>query len=290
GDACDKRSHLEIKIPDSGTSVLTGTAINQVPVSSPLLGQGAHNSLASGSLFADLSMPMDFNDRLSGVTPLRVARNNLISAASLDVRLDGKVPAGLRTGVLSIKLISDANGLLLPNRYSSSPVAPALVALEMDISLGAADATSNGAFTQNLLHVPVTGIAVISDDGNGTRKLTIEAMGVIELKVLGVDNAVGVLALKLTSVPSDEQGSLASDTTAPTVQSWVPGSQTTSGLPAGEATPSSSTSTRRWMPIRSRMPSRSPATARRSRSAGAWMATRWSFPRPRRWHMVRPTA
>lgn len=234
GPSCDKRSHLEIKIPDTGTSVLTGTVINQVPVSSPLLGNGAHNSLASGSLFADLSMPMDFSDKLSGIVPLRVGRNNLISAASLDVKLDGKVPAGLRTGVLAIKMISDANGLLLPNRYSSSPVAPALVTLEMDIALGAADPTSNGAFTQNLLHVPVSGIAVIGEDASGNRTLTIEALGVIELKVLGVDDAVGVLALKLVSVPSNEQGSLAQDTTLPKVQSWVPGAQTTSGLPAGD--------------------------------------------------------
>lgn len=236
GLQCDKRAHLKVHVDDGGgPSALTGTTINQVPVASPLLGSKDplwHVADAKGStLFADLGVSMNL---MSGaqpvsVAPLRIARNNLLEASALVVKLDGKVPAGLETGKLRIRLLTDANGLLLPNKYGVAKEAPSLVMLEMDIALGAEDSTSNGAFTQSLLHVPVTGIASIKDG-----KLTIEAMGVIELDVLGVDKATAVLALKLTSTPAEDGGTLGADTIKPLVQSWVPGNRTTSGLPAGD--------------------------------------------------------
>lgn len=236
GSASGQLSQIRIDVPSSNEgvlkSLLTETPINQVPVASPLLGQGdrAPKPQAGGSLFADLAYAPNFSDFKPAIVPLRVPRNNELSAASLVVLLDGRVPANLETGALKIKLISDANGLLLPNRYSNSPAAPALVMLEMDIALTAQDSTSNGAFTQDILHAAVSGIATVDQ---ATQKLTIEALGTIELKILGVDDAVGVLALKLESNLKGEQGSLAKDEIAPLVQSWVPGEQV-NGLPGGE--------------------------------------------------------
>ncbi len=232
GSAAGQLSQVKINIPNGGVSSLTGTPINQVPVASPLLGQGdrAPKPQASGSLFADLAFAPNFSDFKPAIVPLRVPRNNEISAASLVVLLDGKVPANLVTGDLKIKLLSDANGLLLPNKYSNSPSAPALVMLEMDIALTARDATSNGAFTQDILHVAVSGIATVDQ---ASQKLTLEALGTIELKILGVDDAVGVLALKLEGNLKGDQGSLASDLISPQIQSWVPG-EMVNGLPGGE--------------------------------------------------------
>ncbi|MEO6698238.1 MAG: Ig-like domain-containing protein [Paraperlucidibaca sp.] len=211
-------------IPTSGLSLLLGTPVNEVPVASPLLGQGARapKPQAQGQLIADLGLPANLPFAAS-IAPLRVRKNSQLTAASLVVKLDGVVPANLQTDTLTIKMISDANGFLLPNRYSLSPVAPSLVTLEMDIALSAKNKTSNGAFTQTLLHVPVSGLATF-DQANET--ITIDAVGTIEMKILGTDNAIGVLALQL--VVDLKQNPVvdlvfADDGAAPLVSSWVPG-------------------------------------------------------------------
>lgn len=236
GMASGKASHLAITVPDSGTSLLLGTPVNQVPVASPLLGQGinAPRPQASGTLFADLALPANFSQYNPVVVPLRVPRGNVLGTNSLVVKLDGQVPAGLETGPLTISMVSDANGLLLPNHYSQSTLAPALVTLQMDVSVAAPSMTdngrtSNGAFTQNLMHVQVAGIATV-DTVN--QRLQIEAMGVLDLKVLGVDNAVGILALKLTSDLSKAPPSMPKDTVAPLIQSST--ADTIYGLDGGE--------------------------------------------------------
>lgn len=214
-------------IPMGGLSLLLGTPVNQVPVASPLLGQGdrAPKPQAKGQLIADLGLPanLQFN---SSVAPLRVRKNSQLTADSLVVKLDGVVPANLATDTLTIKMISDANGLLLPNRYSLSTVAPSLVTLEMDIALSAKNKTSNGAFTQNLLHVPVSGLATFNPDDNS---ITIDAVGTIEMKILGTDNAVGELALQLkvenvgVNISPVIDPPFADDGSSPSVDSWVPG-------------------------------------------------------------------
>lgn len=237
----NKASRIEVQVltsnPDeSGNqctlrSQLTNACINQVPVASPLLGQKdrAPKPQAEGKLFADLALPANFA-QFPGITPLRVPRGNILKAGNLSVKLDGVVPANLNTGALTITLISDANGLLLPNRYSTSLAAPALVTLEMDINVSAQNGTSNGAFTQDISHVQVVGLATLDQM---TQELTIEAVGTIELKILGVDNAVGVLALKLKTELKRPAGSAVADIVPPEVQSWVPG-ETVNGLPGGE--------------------------------------------------------
>lgn len=224
------KSRVRIDVPSGGvgtnqiTSSLTGDTINAVPVASPLLGDKRNNrpsiAPAQGSLFADLAFAPNFADLALPVVPIRVPVNNTLSSVGLDVFIGGEVNANLSTEELTITLISDANGLLLPNPFSRSPAAPSLVTLAMDISLGAKNKTSNGAFTQDVAHVVINGIAYI----DGPRELLkIEAIGVAELKVLGVDDAVGVLSLKLETNLDGPQGSLAPDLTAPLVDSWVPG-------------------------------------------------------------------
>jgi len=235
----NKASRIEVQVLTSEPtgsncnvkSQLTDACINQVPVASPLLGQKerAPKPQAEGKLFADLALPANFS-QFTGITPLRVPRGNILKAGNLSVKLDGLVPAGLDTGDLTITLISDANGLLLPNRYSTSLAAPAMVTLEMDINVSAQNGTSNGAFTQDISHVQVVGLATLDQQ---TQVLTIEAVGTIELKILGVDNAVGVLALKLKTDLKRPAGNAVTDIVPPEVQSWVPG-ETVNGLPGGE--------------------------------------------------------
>lgn len=209
-------------VPTAGISALLGSNVNEVPVASPLLGQGkrAPKPQASGDLIANLGTPANIKNIQSAVVPLRVKRNSKLTAGNLVVKLDGLVPAKLETGTLTIKMISDANGLILPNRYSLSPFSPSIVVLEMDLAVSAENDTSNGAFTQNVMHVPVSGIARFSPDKN---QILIDAIGTIELKILGTDNAVGELALQLlvnlNETPTEDNTAEA----APSVQSWVPG-------------------------------------------------------------------
>lgn len=217
-------STVRITLPSGVRSSLTGDTINEVPVASPLLGDSTNNNPAiapaQGELFADLAFAPNFRDFTPTIVPIRVPKNNKLTSVGLDVFIGGEVDANLSTEQLSITLITDANGLLLPNKFNRSVSAPSLVTLAMDIALTAKNKTSNGAFTQDVTHVVVNGIAFIDE---ATETLKIEAIGVAELKVLGVDDAVGVLSLKLETNLAGPQGRLLDDGFAPVVDSWVPG-------------------------------------------------------------------
>lgn len=217
-------TRVRITLPSGVSSSLTGDIINAIPVASPLVGNASNSrpavAPAQGELFADLAFAPNFRDFTPTIVPIRVPKSNKLTSVGLDVFIGGEVNANLSTEQLSITLISDANGLLLPNRFNRSPSAPSLVTLAMDISLTAKNKTSNGAFTQEVLHVVVSGIAFIDEK---REILKIEAIGVAELKVLGVDDAVGVLSLKLETNLDGPQGSLFDDGLAPVVDSWVPG-------------------------------------------------------------------
>ncbi len=220
-----------ISIPsESVLSLLTGMEANRVPVASEILGRGAEapDPAAQGDLFVDLAHSPNFGDIGPAIIPIRVPANSELTAATLVVKLGGKtlgVPANLETGTLSIKLVSDGNGLLLPNRYNNSLNAPGLVNLVMDVAMSAEVPTANGAFTQDILHVEVNGIATLDQQG---QLLKIEAVGVVELKILGVDDAIGILSLKLQSGDlRDDPGAQAPDTSRPFVQSWAPGGEVT---------------------------------------------------------------
>lgn len=233
GISTGKSSKIAVAVPDPAQnelSLLLGSAANQAPVLSPILGSGNLLKLKQGQLLADLALPSNFAKYNPVVTPLRVPRGNTLTAAPLVVTLNGGLVSGLNTDDLTISLISDANGLLLPNRYSSSTVAPALVMLELDINVTAKNPTSSGAFTQDITHVQVAGIASVDQS---TQMLTIEAVGTIELKVLGVDNAVALLALKLQTDLTQAPTASSPDEISPTIASWVPG-DIVNGLPGGE--------------------------------------------------------
>lgn len=230
-EGSDKLTVNKISVPLGNlTSILTGLAANRVPVASEILGRGAEapDPAAEGSLFADLAHSPNFKDISPAVLPIRVPANSELTAGTLVVKLGGKtagVPANLETGTLSIKLISDANGLVLPNRYNNSPNAPSLVNLVMDVAVSAEVPTANGDFTQDILHVEVNGIATLDQQN---RILNLEAVGVVELKILGVDDAIGILSLKLASGDlSESPGAPVPDTTRPVVQSWTPGGPVT---------------------------------------------------------------
>ncbi len=209
-------------------SPLTGAAINNVPITSTLLGNDSA-SQQQGNLFAELAFVPHYPD----ATPLRVARGNMLAGSSVDVKIVGKVPANLNTGAVKVNIISDANGYMTANPYSTSPDVPRQVYLVMDAAMSSENSSANGAFNQNLLHIEVVGTAIVKEG-----KLVMDGIGVAELDVLGLDQAAGVLSFHLEGY-ADEHVAPAPvpDTTAPALQSWVPGDAGTDANAPGRARP-----------------------------------------------------
>jgi len=220
------RATNALQVPDSVggtiTSPLTGAAINEVPIKSVLVGNNSA-SQSQGNLYAQLA----FVPHYPVVTPLTVRKGNVLSGSSVAVQIAGQVPAGLSTGPITVTLLSDANGYMMPNPYSTLVTSPRHVDLTMDVALSAANAPANGAFTQNIPHVEVVGTAIVE---NG--KLTMDAVGVVELQVLGIDEATAVLSFHLVSYQDQTTAPpQVASTTPPSLQSWLPGNEPTVARP-----------------------------------------------------------
>jgi Big-like domain-containing protein len=195
-------------------SPLTGDAINCVPVKSTLLGDDSA-SQQQGDVYAELA----FIPNYPVVSPLRVPRGSMLQGSSVELMIAGKVPAGFSTDKITVSFISDAVGYLLPNSYSKSESAPRHVRLLMDVAMTAGDTRANGGLSQDLMHIELSGIALVV---NGL--LTIDAVGVVEPQVLGVDQAYGVLSFHMEALADQENAPpMQPDVDAPMLQSWVPG-------------------------------------------------------------------
>ncbi len=207
----DRAVMVQDILADGSVSPLTGAPVNLVPMASVLLGQDTVTQ-ASGLLQAELAFVPNFPD----TTPLRIARGSLIDSASIDVMIGGEVPAGFTSGDVRIHFLSDASGYLSPNPYSKAPDAPRQVTLFMDLAISTGDARANGAITQDLMHVELQGTAMVE---NGV--LAVNAIGVVQPKVLGTERAKGVLSFSLRSLSDQLNPPPANtDTSVATLQSW----------------------------------------------------------------------
>lgn len=216
------RETMVLAVPAGGVeSELTGAIINKVPITSTLLGDQTSaqvgfdpDNMRPDNFYAELA----FVPNYPNASPLRVKRGNFLTGASVPVLIAGKVPAGIDTGTISVKVISDANGYMFANPYSKAVDAPRHVRLTMDVAMSAKSPTANGAFTQDILHVEAVGTAIVK---NG--KLTMDAVGVTELQVLGLDQASGVLSFHLEGYADQPNAPKpVVDTTPPKVLSWAP--------------------------------------------------------------------
>lgn len=205
-------------------SELTGQPINCVPVNSTLL-QDKTVSKQQGDVYAELAFTPNFPE----VTPLRVKKGGILIGDSLDVLIGGEVPVGFDSGEVTVQIISDATGYLFPNPNAESDQAPKNLRLFMDVAFSTKDARANGAFTQNLLHLELVGSGLIEDG-----QLNTDAITIVEPRVLGVDNAYGVLSFRMESYQDQENAPLKPfDTESPFVPvldgdngpelSWQPG-------------------------------------------------------------------
>jgi len=195
-------------------SPLTGAAINAVPVNALLLGDKSL-SQQQGNVHAELAFVPNYPE----VSPLRVPRGSLLSGSSVTVDVAGEVPAGFETGAISVTFITDAVGFLLPNPYTDHPSSPRHVQLLMDVAMTAEVPQANGALSQDLLHVELYGTAIVEDG-----VLVINAIGVVEPEVLGLETAWGVLSFNMRALEDQVNAPQPDlDLTPPSLQSWLPG-------------------------------------------------------------------
>jgi hypothetical protein len=219
------------KITQSGTSRLTGKAINQVPVNGVLLGEDANVTQAqSDFVIAELADVTQYTD----VTPIRLPKGTLLQGTPIEtVLIGGNVDAGFGSGDVTMRILSDATGYLVPNPYTENhPDKLRIVHLFMDVGIATANPQANGGFTQNLLHIHLVGVAEVDPNGG---VLNIDATSMVEPDVLGLEYGYGLLSFQLQSYKDQTEGLLADaraameDTTPPTLQSWSLGDSTLTG-------------------------------------------------------------
>ena len=227
-EQCNKSAVNQILSP------ITGDSINCVPVKAVLLGDETA-SQTEGDVFAELAYVPNF----AKSTPLRIKRGSLLLGSSVDVRVAGEVPlmvdtdndgvvdAPLETGDIRVTFISDATGYLFDNPHSTKADEPKHVRLLLDLAMTAEQSQANGAFSQDLLHVEVVGTAIVVDG-----RLVMDGVGVVEPRVLGLEDAYGVLSFHLESYQNNADAPPpVADTELPFLQSWTPGDHATKHLP-----------------------------------------------------------
>ncbi|MGB1498923.1 MAG: hypothetical protein ACPG7J_16050, partial [Alloalcanivorax venustensis] len=106
----------------------------------------------------------------------------------------GEIPAGIDTGDLQITLLSDANGYLIPNPFSTEATAPRYALLRMDAAMTAEGTIANAALSQNLLNIQVVGLAIVEDG-----KLVLDAISVVDPDILGLEKAGAQLSFRMES-------------------------------------------------------------------------------------------
>ena len=218
------------RITQSGTSRLTGKAINQVPVNGTLLGEGVNFTQAEANrVIAELADVTQYTE----VTPIRLPKGTLLKGQPIDmVMVGGTEEAGFGSGAVTMRILSDATGYLVPNPYTDHQDNLRLVHLFMDVGIATENPKANGGFTQNLLHIHLVGVAEV-DPINGV--LDIDATSMVEPDILGQEYGYGLLSFQLQSYKDQSDGLLADaradleDNKAPVLQSWTLGVDGDSG-------------------------------------------------------------
>ena len=217
------------KLTQGTTSRLTGKPVNEVPVNGTLLGENKNITQASAEVVrAELADVTTYTD----VTPIRLPKGTVLNGAEINpILIGGEVPAGFGSGDVTMTVLSDASGYLVPNPYAeNNPDALRIVHLLMDVGIATSEPRANGAFTQDLLHIELVGLAEV-DPTAGV--LNLDAVSVVEPNILGQEYGYGMLSFQLQSYKDQNNPpQLSQDTTPPELQSWVPGEKTSLQSPS----------------------------------------------------------
>jgi len=210
------------KLTQGNTSRLTGKPINQVPVNGTLLGENKNITQASAEVVrAELADVTTYTD----VTPIRLPKGTVLNGAEISpILIGGEVPAGFGSGDVTMTVLSDASGYLVPNPYAGdNPNALRIVHLLMDVGIATSEPRANGAFTQDLLHIELVGLAEV-DPTAGV--LNLDAVSMVEPNILGQEFGYGMLSFQLQSYKNQNNPpQTLGDVTPPVLQSWTLGDE-----------------------------------------------------------------
>jgi hypothetical protein len=197
----------------SGVSALSGEAINSIALSSRLIGS-QYQVAQQGNLTAHLAYVADHPD----VTPMVVRAGSKIAASGIDIFIDDKIHTARSSGALTITLLNDATGFMVPNPVNSDRFAPRHVVLSLDVAMHSTDPVINSALNQRIFHIEAHGLVQVESG-----ILKIDAVSNFSLAVLGLDRAYGYLTFHLQS-PEDTGAQVAAplDTESPVVHSAIP--------------------------------------------------------------------
>jgi hypothetical protein len=210
---------------NGGKHLLTGKTNNSVGLDSILLGVG-NQTIQAGIIFAELGFIPEFEQRNQN-TPLRIEAGTKLTGTSVKVNVGGVHPAGFESETVNVHFLSDADGYLMPNPYTDDASAPRIIELYADLSLTTDNTIANGSLAQSLLHVQLVGTAIVEDG-----LLVLEATGIIEPDILGVDSASSLISFRLESFRNTGDIAIPPlDVVSPTVKSWVPGENSNSSRP-----------------------------------------------------------
>lgn len=192
-----------------------GVPSNVIDLAQPLIGRETV-ALRDAALAAELGDPQ----ALGGPIAFTIRRGQRLRVSGLDVKLGGKIPAGLSTGELQIELLTDAGGRIYrnPHQPAEQPPennrAPAYVDLSMDVAVWATDPVGNAVLAQTVLGVQAAGVVTATKG-----VLAIETVASMELGLLGVTTAPSNLVLELITDPS---AAVTKDTQAPKLVATFP--------------------------------------------------------------------
>lgn len=180
-------------------SPFTNNLINSIVIDTHVIGK---NNLAvlSGDLPIELGFVPNIITETNQVVPLSAKAGTVLHADQLPVSILGVIDSGIKTGKITLTLLSDASGYLFPNPYSTSPDAPKQVVLTMDAAMTAEGDIANGALSQTLLSVDVVGSGMVE---SGVLKL--DAVGFAQPNVLGLETGLGLLSLHAETYPDQRQ-------------------------------------------------------------------------------------
>lgn len=210
-------------------SPLTGLTYNCIPVLAKLIGDDANNPATVSSQSGDVHAELAYTPNFPNKTPLRISKGTLLNGSSLKVMIGGEVYAGFDSGPVTATFVSDANGYLLDNPYTDDPNAPKRMIMTADLAFdtagaeadGTAESRANGAFTQKLMHVTMVGTANVNVE---TGRLVADAVSVVELNVLGLDEGYGVLSFHMESYADQTTAPEKVEDTRPLeLSAWLPG-------------------------------------------------------------------
>jgi hypothetical protein len=207
-------------------SPYSGESFNVVTIQSVLIGH-KDTTYVKADLITELANLGKFKDS----APLVIRKGTIMNSSELSVKVGGEFPTGFKTGNIRMTTISDATGFLIENLNSDHKYAPKQLHMLMDVAMttdGELDENdvfingkANGGLSQNIMHLEILGTVRTV----GT-KMVIDAVGEIDLTILGVDNANAQVSFHMESYTEDTAPTIPVDIISPFLQSAYPAGNT----------------------------------------------------------------